>query len=153
MALVAAISSLSYGYVISILGNTLSKPAFYEYMGLELTGPGASHTETLVAVWNSLLYIGALIGCSIYPWGARTYGRRAPIAAGAVGVIIGGGLQAGCVNSSMLAVARVIIGLGIGNILPGVPLYQAEVSPPHGRGLMVGLHGMCEIFNSLDVFC
>ncbi|KAF7557364.1 hypothetical protein G7Z17_g637 [Cylindrodendrum hubeiense] len=40
----------------------------------------------------------------------------------------------------MLTVSRFIIGIGAGVILPAIPLYQAEVSPAHARGLMVGLH-------------
>lgn len=31
----------------------------------------------------------------------------------------------------------------LGMLLPLVPLYQSEVSPPHSRGMMVGFHGIC----------
>lgn len=141
VVLIASIGSLTYGYTISILGNALSKPAFYEYMGLETTGPTAGHTNSLIAAWNCLLYVGGFVACICYPSISSRYGRRFPIFLSGVSVIIGGGLQAGTVNSSMLCVARVIMGLATGFILSGVPLYQAEVAPPHSRGLMVGLHG------------
>jgi len=42
----------------------------------------------------------------------------------------------------MMIVARLVCGFGIGFLLPGVPLYQAEISPPSSRGLIVGFHGM-----------
>jgi MFS family permease len=40
----------------------------------------------------------------------------------------------------MLCIARVVIGVGVGNLLPGTPLYQAEIAPSDTRGFMVGLH-------------
>lgn len=137
--LTASIGSLTYGYNISILGNALSKPAFYEYLGL--VPVGNSHTEALIAAWNCLLYVGGMIGCVCYPWISNRYGRKFPIFLSSVSVIIGGGMQAGIVNAAMLCVARVIQGLSNGLVLSGIPLYQAEVAPPHTRGLMVGLHG------------
>ena len=109
-------------------------------MHLELKGPGLAHTNVLIAVWNCLLYVGGCFGCSIYTWFSSNYGRRLPLAVGCICVIAGGALQAGEVNTAMLAIARFITGLGLGVFLPGCPLCQAEVAPPHSRGLMVGLH-------------
>lgn len=43
---------------------------------------------------------------------------------------------AGAVNIPMLFVFRFITGLGVGQLLALVPLYIAEVAPPHRRGLM-----------------
>jgi MFS family permease len=139
VVLTASIGSLTYGYNISILGNALSKPAFYAY--LDLVPVGNSKTEALVAAWNCMLYVGGMIGCVCYPWISNRYGRKLPIFLSSVSVIIGGGMQAGMVNSAMLCVARVIQGLSNGLVLSGIPLYQAEVAPPSTRGLMVGLHG------------
>jgi MFS family permease len=141
VVLIAAIGSLTYGYTISILGNNLGKPEFYTYLGLSTTGPDKGHTESLIAAWNCLLYVGGLLACLSYPWISNRFGRRLPIFLAGVSVIVGGGLQAGTVNSGMLCAARVITGFATGFILCGVPLYQAEVAPPHSRGLMVGLHG------------
>jgi len=112
-------------------------------MHLELVPPGLSHTDTLIALWNALLYVGGFLGCCIYPIVSSRYGRRVPLAAAAVCVIIGGALQAAEVNTAMLAVARVITGIGSGSFLPGCPLYQAEVAPAHARGLIIGLHACC----------
>lgn len=138
--LAAAIGSLTYGFAISILGNTFSKPDFYIYMNVSLTGPGASTTESWIAAWNCVLYVGALIGHAIYPWISAKYGRRIPLAFGSVSVIVGGAMQAGEVHAVMLCIARIVIGVGIGNLLPGTPLYQAEIAPSDTRGFMVGMH-------------
>lgn len=110
-------------------------------MGLSTTGRGAGHTNALIAAWNCLLYVGGLFGALSYPWLSNRFGRRIPIFASGVSALVGGALQAGEVNAAMLCVARVIIGTATGLILSGVPLYQAEISPPSARGLMVGLHG------------
>ena len=139
--LAACIGSFTYGYVISVLATTLSKPDFYIYMGLDTVGPGKGYANAIIAAWNCLLYVGAVFGGVLYSFVSDRWGRKTPIVIGASLTALGGALQAGTVNSAMLAVARVIIGLGIGFILPAIPLYQAEVAPPHARGLMVGLHG------------
>jgi MFS family permease len=146
VVLIACLGSFTYGYTISILGNTLSKPNFYLYMGLSTTGPDAGHTNALIAAWNCLLYVGGLFGCLMYPWISNRYGRKRPIFLAGVSAIVGGALQAGEVHAAMLAIARVVIGLSTGLILSGVPLYQAEVAPPNARGLMVGLHGAPSCF-------
>lgn len=146
--LVASIGSFTYGYTISILGNALGKPDFYAYLALSPVGPGSAHTQSLIAAWNCLLYVGGLIACVSYPWIANQYGRRVPIFLSGVSVIVGGGLQAGMVSAGMLCAARVIIGFATGFILCGVPLYQAEIAPPHSRGLMVGLHGKTLVHDS-----
>jgi MFS family permease len=150
VVLIASVGSLTYGYNISILGNALSKPAFYEYLNLPLTGDGAGRTQALIAAWNCLLYVGGMIGCLAYPWISNNYGRKFPIFLSAVAVIVGGGLQAGTINSGMLCAARTIQGLSNGLILSGVPLYQAEVAPAKSRGLMVGLHGSFVLLHSKD---
>jgi len=138
---VACIGSFTYGYVISVLATTLAKPDFYIYIGLDTTGPGKGFANSIIATWNCLLYVGAVFGGILYSLISNRLGRKIPLSVGSVCVVVGGALQAGCVDIAMLAVARVVIGVGIGLLLPGIPLYQAEVAPPHARGLMVGLHG------------
>jgi MFS family permease len=142
VSFIAAIGSLTYGYTISAFGNVLSNPNFNEYMGLAAVGPRAGYTTTMIALWNCILYVGAFFGCGSYSLAAAKYGRRAPIAVGGALSLIGGALQAGMVNAAMCTVARLILGAGIGLLLTAVPTYQAEIAPPSGRGLIVGLHGM-----------
>jgi MFS family permease len=141
IVLVACIGSFTYGYVISVLATTLSKPDFFTYMKLDTTGPGKNYATAIIAALNCLLYVGAVIGGISYSMISNRWGRKTPISVGSFFACFGGAIQAGSVNVAMLAVARVLIGLGIGNLLPAIPLYQAEISPPHTRGLMVGLHG------------
>jgi MFS family permease len=121
--------------------QTLEKPIFYKYMKLSTTGPGAAHATSIIAWWNTILYLGGFLACISYPAIADRYGRRSAIALGAIVSIIGAALQTGSINTSMMIVARLIIGCGMGVLLPAVPLYQAEIAPPSSRGIVVGIHG------------
>lgn len=107
---------------------------------MSLVGPGASYTNSWIGAWNCTLYAGGLLGCCTYPSISSRFGRRLALAVGSATVVLGGALQAGEVHAGMLCVARIVTGLGLGLLLPGAPLYQAEVAPPHARGLMVGVH-------------
>lgn len=42
----------------------------------------------------------------------------------------------------MFIVARVICGVGAGMVFSNTPVYMSEISPPHTRGMLVGLHGV-----------
>ncbi|OAL34491.1 hypothetical protein AYO20_06334 [Fonsecaea nubica] len=140
VVLAVTLGSFSYGYCASIMANIFSHVEFYEYLDLALEGPGVSHTNSLVAAFSALLYVGGVIGCCLYPLSSSRFGRRIPLGVGSVFVIVGGALQAGAVHNAMMCVARIVTGIGIGHFLPGCPLYQAEVAPAHNRGFLVGLH-------------
>lgn len=129
---------MTYGYTASVLGNALGKPAFYAYLDLD---PTDDHTSTLISIWSFLLYVGALVGCLLCAPLSTRFGRKIPIFIASLTSVLGGALQAGLVSSNMLCVARVVIGAAAGLLIAAVPPYQAEVSPPHGRGIMIGLHG------------
>lgn len=47
--------------------------------------------------------------------------------------VIGCTLQTAAVNAAMLIVGRAVAGLSIGILSMIVPMYQAEISPPHAR--------------------
>lgn len=85
---------------------------------------------------------GALVGAVLQAPLANKFGRRIANAAAAVIVIISGALQAGAVDATMFIVGRVICGIGSGMVFTNTPVYMSEVSPPHTRGMLVGLHGV-----------
>ncbi|KAF2806030.1 general substrate transporter [Mytilinidion resinicola] len=149
IVLAACVGSFLYGNAISIFATTLGKPQFFTYMGLDVVGPGADFANSMTAVWNCMLYVGAVIGGISYSFVSDRFGRKTPMVVGCVFAFIGSALQAGCVNIAMCAVSRVIDGVGIGMLLPAIPLYQAEVAPPHSRGLLVGLHGSALGFGNM----
>lgn len=110
-------------------------------MNLDTVGPGAIHANQIIAVWNLILYVGAIVACMMCPIVGDRWGRRIVIGLGGVISVVGAALQAGSVNPAMLIVARFVVGAGMGILLATVPLYQTEISPPSNRGLIVGIHG------------
>jgi MFS family permease len=91
---------------------------------------------------NGLYTAGGYFGALMSSWIAERLGRRQAIFAACITATIGGALQAGSVDLGMFIFVRFISGLGVGMMLVLIPLYQTEVSPPHSRGLMVGIHGV-----------
>lgn len=82
--------------------------------------------------------VGSLVQAPI----ANKFGRRAANAVASCIVIISAALQAGSVSIEMFLFARVLCGLGAGMVLANTPVYMSEVSPPHNRGLLVGMQGV-----------
>jgi MFS family permease len=69
---------------------------------------------------------------------ADRIGRKRTIQLGAATAVIGCTIQTAAINAGMLIAGRFIAGLAIGVLSMIVPMYQAEISPPHARGLLSG---------------
>lgn len=108
-------------------------------MGLE---QDTSYTNAILGVINGVYAAGGAFGCVFNMWSSEYFGRKRSIQIGCCISIVGGTIMKASVDIPMFVVARVIMGFGIGVLVPLVPLYQSEVSPPESRGLMVGLHGV-----------
>jgi len=106
---------------------------------MNLEGPDA---PGLIGTINALFSVGGFLGCFLSVWINENHGRLWGIFAGCVAATIGSALSAGSVNLPMFIVARCITGVGIGDLLVLVPLYQSEITPHTHRGLFVGLHGV-----------
>ncbi|KAL5327804.1 hypothetical protein ACEPPN_005509 [Leptodophora sp. 'Broadleaf-Isolate-01'] len=134
------LGSLSYGYSASIIASTLGQPEFLKYFKLR-EGIDANATALLGAT-NGLFQTGGLLGALAIGYCSDRFSRRGSILISSTVLVVGGGLQAGSVSISMFLVMRFVTGWGVGLIVGAVPLYQSEVSPPHSRGFLVGLHGV-----------
>jgi MFS family permease len=82
--------------------------------------------------------IGSLVQAPI----ANKFGRRIANAVAAAIVIFSGAISAGAVNVGMFLAGRVLTGIGGGMVIANSPVYMSEVSPPHNRGMLVGLQGV-----------
>lgn len=91
---------------------------------------------------NAMFTVGGLIGALGCSYVAEWLGRKKAVLTSCVIMVLGGGLQSGSVQAGMFIFSRFLTGVGVGAVLCLTPLYQSEVSPPHSRGLMVGLHGI-----------
>ncbi|CAF9936030.1 hypothetical protein IMSHALPRED_010435 [Imshaugia aleurites] len=138
----AAIGSITYGYAASIIGQVIGQPQFYTYFDLAQKGPGLSRTNTILGAMNGLFFAGGALGSLSIAYTASVFGRLRTIQIACLVCILGAALMAGAANVAMYLASRFIMGWGVGQMVCGVPLYQAELSPPKHRGFHVGLHGV-----------
>ncbi|EJU04808.1 general substrate transporter [Dacryopinax primogenitus] len=136
--LILTLGSISYGYAFSVTSNTLGQPGFLHYFGLD-TDPG--YANSIEGAINGLFSAGGTFGALLVGWMNDAHGRKKTMNLAAVICIVGSALQAGSVGVTMFLVARFVTGWGIGMMVVLIPIFQAEVSPPTSRGLLVGQHG------------
>ena len=70
-------------------------------------------------------------------------GRRPTIASSDICFLVGTALMAFAVDIPMLVIGRFIAGLGVGVTAMVTPMYLAEVTPSHLRGVIVTSNGFC----------
>jgi MFS family permease len=100
-----------------------------------------SNASALIGATNGLFQTGGFFGALLIGPTGDYFSRRGCICIAAVFMAIGGALQAASRNIAMFLIFRMLTGFGVGMAVGAVPLYQSEVSPPHSRGFLVGLHG------------
>ncbi|KAL3421406.1 hypothetical protein PVAG01_07851 [Phlyctema vagabunda] len=132
----ACLGGFLYGFSANSIAGTLAQPTFIAKF---LTTPNAtSLTDGMLGGFLGGAMLGSIAQAPI----ANKFGRRIANAVAAILVIITAALQAGSVNVAMFITARVICGIGSGMVLANSPVYMSEVSPPHNRGMLVGLQGV-----------
>ncbi|KZT57700.1 sugar transporter family protein [Calocera cornea HHB12733] len=136
--LILTLGSLSYGYAFSVISNTIGQPGFLQYFGLD---NDPAYTNSIEGAINGLFSAGGTFGAILVGWMNDAYGRKATMNLAALICIVGSALSSGSVDVAMFLVARFITGWGIGMMVVLIPIFQAEVSPPSSRGLLVGQHG------------
>jgi MFS family permease len=133
----SAFGSFLFGYDSGIIGSVISGSyrEFHDYF----KKPGAKDvSDGVTGAIVSLFAAGAFFGAIMAGYTADKFGRKRTIQIGSIIAIIGCTLQTAAVNVSMLIVGRFIAGWSIGVLSMIVPMYQAEISPPHTRGLLSG---------------
>lgn len=84
---------------------------------------------------TSIYELGCLAGCVASFFFSERYGRKTPILAGTVLVIIGAVLQTAAYGQAQFMVGRVVSGLGTGLNTSILPIWQAETLPAKTREL------------------
>lgn len=136
--LFVALSSLTYGYAFSVFSTSIGQPGFYTYFNLDLEGPGASYTASILGAINALFSAGAAFGALSIAWLPDWMGRKYTIILAGTISLIGGALVTGSANIPMLVVVRLLHGVGVGQCITITPIYLSEVAPPHRRGFLAG---------------
>ncbi len=92
-----------------------------------------SETASGAGFWKGLLTamieLGAFVGALNQGWIADKISRKYSIVVAVIVFTVGSVLQTAAVDYSMLVVARLIGGIGIGMLSMVAPLYISEISP------------------------
>ncbi|KAF2650313.1 sugar transporter [Lophiostoma macrostomum CBS 122681] len=128
----ASIGCIMYGYDQGVMSSVLVMESFQsEFPDLM----GGTIQGWLVAA----LELGAWAGALFCGWLSDVISRKYSMMVAVIIFTIGTCLQCAAKNKDMLFAGRVIGGFGIGMFSMVIPLYQAEIAPPHIRGGLVSL--------------
>lgn len=139
-----------FGYDQGYFSSIIVNPYFKE----EFDNPSSVQIGTVVAI----LEIGALITSLSLTLVAEKLGRRKTTRLGSLLFSIGGIIQTGSTNLTVLGVGRFISGMGVGFLSGTAPTYMIEISSPELRGFLgcVQFTGNILGYSSsiwLDYFC
>ncbi|KAJ7167000.1 general substrate transporter [Mycena filopes] len=131
--LFASLGSIIFGYDLGVIAGVTPATDFQRVMGPKW---GNANLQGLVV---SILVLGCFFGMIPVAYAADLLGRRITIQIGAGVYILGGALQTGAQNMSMMLAGRFFAGFGIGIMSDLAPLYQAEIAHPSIRGRLTTL--------------
>ncbi|GKY92305.1 glucose import [Mayamaea pseudoterrestris] len=141
VAVCAALGGLIFGYDIAGAGATFLMKGFRVHFGWDCDPSDTScvpatqrEIDRDQGMINGMFGLGATIGAISAPWVADKFGRRPCLLVASIMFTLGAALQAGAVTMTMMWVARVIAGFGIGGLSMCSPVYIAELAPEHVRG-------------------
>ena len=102
-----------------------------------------AHLSFYKGLLTAVLQLGALLGALNQGWIADKLSRKYAIVVAVIIFIVGSILQTAAVDYAMLAVGRLVGGVGIGQLSMAAPLYISEISPPEIRGALLVLEEFC----------
>jgi MFS transporter, SP family, xylose:H+ symportor len=138
---VVAMGGLLFGYDTGVISG--SQLYFTEYFGL-------SNAQQGWAV-SSAIY-GCLFGALISGYLTKKISRKYTLIISSVLFIVSAWGSGAADSLSMLAIYRIIGGLGIGMASMAAPMYIAEISPPKERGQMVSYYQLAVVIGFFVVF-
>lgn len=129
VAAFAALTGLLFGYDTGVISGAI----LFIRQGFALS-------PTLTELTVSAVLLGALVGSAFSGKLTDIFGRRRLLIAVAIIFVIGTLITAFTPNEIILIVGRFILGIAIGIGSFTAPLYLAEISPYHIRGMLVSLN-------------
>src|SRR4051812_46108224 len=126
VTVVSAVAGFLYGYDTGIISGALLHIRAEYHLGHRM--------QEMVA---SSILVGAILGALICGWGIERLGRRRTITALACVYTIGAIASALAPSPTLLALARIFLGVAVGGSSQAVPVYIAELAPPRHRGHFV----------------
>ncbi|XP_009765772.1 probable inositol transporter 2 [Nicotiana sylvestris] len=133
LAFSAGIGGLLFGYDTGVISGAL----LYIRDDFKDVDRNTVLQESIV----SMAVAGAIIGAAIGGWLNDKFGRRTAILIADFLFFVGAVIMASAVNSALLIVGRIFVGLGVGMASMTAPLYISEASPAKIRGALVSTNG------------
>ncbi|KAG2178639.1 hypothetical protein INT44_001792 [Umbelopsis vinacea] len=136
---VAGLSIFFFGYDQGVMSDVNIAPDYLALMGLE-------NNPALLGGVVAVYYAGCLIGALIGGWIGDRIGRIRTVVVGSAIAIIGAALQCSAQNVAWMICARIITGVGTGNLNAIVPVWSAETSHHTSRGMFIAIEFTLNIF-------
>jgi MFS family permease len=94
----------------------------------------------LIGATNGGFYAGGAFGSIFSGYFAHRYGRKKSAALAALIILISSALITASYHIAMFITFRVFQGWGSFQMLSTIPMWMAELVPPHRRGMLVQIH-------------
>ncbi|KAL6910915.1 general substrate transporter [Trichoderma evansii] len=148
IAFFASLGGFEYGYQQGVLGQSLVMTRFKENF------PAVVNSSSATGWLTSVLQLGGIVGSLSAGVLGEIISRKYTMFIACLWVILGSYLYVGAHEgmSSLLYAGRFFTGLGVG-LFSGVgPLYNAELSAPEMRGLLVSFYQFATILGIMLSF-
>ncbi|KAK9472186.1 general substrate transporter [Dipodascopsis tothii] len=122
----AMLTQVTSGFDGSMLNGLQSLPTWRDFFG-------HPQGQRLGVMSNGITW-GVLASMPFVSPSCEKFGRRKPMIAGSLLIIIGAILQGAAQNYAMFVAARFILGVGLGTVQTAAPLLLAECAYPSQRG-------------------
>ena len=142
LTIISTLGGLLFGYDTGVISGAL----LYMKDALNMN----SVEEALVV--SALLFPGAAAGAILGGRLSDWLGRRGSLLACAGLFLVGALACALAPNVTLMVIARIILGLGVGAAAVTCPLYLAEMAPAHLRGRMVTINELMIVTGQMLAF-
>ncbi|KAH7014174.1 general substrate transporter [Microdochium trichocladiopsis] len=141
MLLVVSLSSATIGFDGAMMNGLQTVAQWRDYFGRP--------SPSILGVMNAIYPIGKLMAVFPASWMADKYGRRAPMIAGFVMLIIGAGLQGGSVHIAMFIISRWFLGFATAFLAQPAPILVTELAFPTHRGKITACYQTFFFFGAI----
>ncbi|EXJ79831.1 hypothetical protein A1O3_08116 [Capronia epimyces CBS 606.96] len=133
--------SLLFGIDSGEIGGFMAMESFLKDFGYYDQATQAYNIAAHIQLaLNGMLFTGCILASISAGYIGTKYGRRVGLFCTGLVSIIGVVFQVSSAHLGTLYVGRIFTGAGVGFASNFVPTYNAEVSPTHLRGMMIGLY-------------
>ena len=102
--------------------------------------------------FGSSALVGCIVGAAVSGWAGDRFGRKPVLIGSALFFFVSALFSAIPPSFTVLIVARVIGGVGVGMASVLAPMYISEFAPPHLRGRLVALYQLSIVLGILAAY-